>query len=427
MIYTPKKLDVDLWVDRTPKIEITKPILDLPPNFELVIGYSYTFKILNYNPKFIYGVSFDKGTWSFLNGIIYYNAPSDYYGKIKLRIKVKRNTPRGLVVFDENTVYEDGGKLGKLEKLENGKYFYAYEEAEYNNLSVAIGEDVEYDNNEIESILKNLKNDFVKLPIPTTKKYSDFAKLGEYKINELFGDLGSKKLDPSLKKYKSNNIMSYFLPSESNKAPDDRKYLYKVKDGKFITVPRNSNVTESDGDVFNGYRKPGDVGGSLTVYKGNDENEKVFEWELELILQDLTAILPDKILSVCLPTVSITPVLRGLEFGHTYFWEQIFGDTSSVIWLTPRNQKDVVIQLDDKKDDKIFRFWISRGTRYEKYYDIYIYGTPTSIASYPYGPCLGYGIEQNHLNIKVHECTPIVLSYENIWNKQLRVEIHRNY
>lgn len=407
MIYKPSyKLDVDLVVDRTKVVEPDDIVLISPPS--LKIRSSYVFRIANYVPRDIYDIHFSVGTWTFNHGFIHYTTPDDYYGPLKLTIKQTKAPFQGYVLFDDGTIYLEDGTIGKAEKAPDGKWVYDYQYSDYEEDS------------------KKYHVDPSPLPIPTTRVYPETSKLGDYTPSDIFGDLGSYKLNKTLSKLKNGSLMDYFLPSEFVKTPNERKFFYKTKDGKFIAIPRNSNVTESRGDIFSGYRKPGEVGGSLTVIKNPDQLERIFEWDFEILLWDLEAIVPDEIISICLTTVEFTPVLRGIATGHTYLWEQISGDQSTVTWLTPKNQKDVVIDLGNLKVDRVFRFWISKGTRYEKHYDIYLYGTPFEHLSHSV-TAMGVGAHQNHLNIKVHECSPIVLSYDNIWNKQLRVNIVRNY
>jgi hypothetical protein len=405
MVYKPIKLDRDLWIDRTKAFSPERPDLKTPET--LKVQSNYVFEILNYDPKDTYIVNFSKGTWTQNNQYIRYTTPSDYYGPLKLSITVKKGGVEGVVFYEDGTVYTEDGTIDKAEKLPDGRWKYKSTYCDYDNDK------------------KKYEVPLPPLPFSSTRKYDKIYELGAYDPSRIFGILaGSRKTDS---KEKSGGFLDYHLPSELNSQPDERKYFYKTKDGKFLTVPRNSNVTESGGDIFSGYRKPGEVGGSLTVYRGPDQLERTFEWDFEILLWDLEAFVPDEIIAQCLTSVGFTPVLRGVATGHTYLWEQISGDTSSVTWLTPKNQKDVVINLGGLKVDRVFRFWISKGTRYEKHYDIYLYGTPLEKVSWTTTTGLISGNQQNHINLKVHECTPILLHYEIIWSKQLRVNIVRNY
>lgn len=407
MTYKPIRLDRDLWVDRTKIVQPDDLILIHPE--VLKIQSSYIFQIVNYNPRDTYEVSFSVGTWTFNLGYIQYTTPDDYEGALRLTIRRTKAPFQGYVLFEDGTIYTEDGTISKAEKTTDGRWVYDYQYSDY------------------EEDFQKFQVATPGLPVPTTRVHNGTTKLGEYTPSALFGDLGSVKLNKSLAALKNGNVMDYFLPSENINTPDERKFFYRTQDGKFITIPRNSNVTESDGDVFSGYRKPGDVGGSLTVYKGPDQLTRTFIWDFEILLGDLEAILPDEIISLCLTSVEFNPVLRGIVTGHTYLWEQISGDQSTVTWLTPKNQKDVVIDLGGLKVDRVFRFWISKGTRYEKYYDVCLYGTPFErVISGPHVGLVASAFN-NHLNIKRHECTPILLSFDNIWNKQLRLNVVRNY
>lgn len=409
MIYSPIKLDRDLYVDRTKIVQPDDLLLNIP--LSIKIQSSSLFEIENYNPQDVYEVTFSHGTWTRNQQYIQYNSPDDYFGPLTLTIKQSKAPFDGYVLFEDGTIYTETGEVKKAQKTTDGIWFHDYQYSDYD-------EDKEL-----------FKVDPILPPVPSST-YSETPKtinLGEYNPSELFGDLGSVKLDTKLSSIKDGNVSDYFLPSESNKSPDDTKYLYQVKDTQFLAVPRNSNVTESGGNMFDGYRKPGEVGGSLTVTKAEDQLDKTFQWDLEIRLWDLEAILPDDIISLCITSIEFEPVLRGLAIGHTYLWEQISGDQSTVTWLTPKDQKDVIINLGGLKVDRVFRFWISKGTVYEKYYDIYLYGTPFDRVVNAPMPGMALGSMQNHLNIKVHECGPILLSHTNIWNKQLRVNVVRNY
>lgn len=403
----PLRLDRDLWVDRTKRIDLDALILISPEVLRL--KSSYLFQIENYNPSDSYEINFSVGSWTFNQGYIQYTTPDDYNGPLTLSIKQTKAAFQGFVLFEDGTMYTEDGTVLKAEKTIDGKWGYDNQYSDYS-------EDFE-----------KFKTSAPPLPVPSTKIQPPPIKLGDFNPSDIFGDLGSVRYDKALSTISQGGFLDYHLPSESIKTPDDKKYLYKIKEGKFVSVPRNSNVTESGGSVFSGYRTPGATGGSLTVYKGEDKLDKTFSWDFEILLWDIEAIVPNDIISLCLTSIEFTPVLIGLVTGHTYLWEQISGDQTSVVWLTPKNQKDVVIDLGSLKVDRVFRFWVSKGTRYERHYDVYLYGTPLDKITSAANSGMIVGVHQNHLNIKVHECSPILLSYYNIWNKQLRVKIIRDY
>lgn len=434
MAYRPFNVDRDLLVDRTRTVVFEDIILKVPEKIQ--IGGVYEFKIENYNPEDEYLVSFSRGSWDVDYPKIIYRAPRDYFGELKLIIKQKKIPSKGWVIFEDGTVYNEEGLILKAKKWKDCYYVYIEDPLIINFEDQKANLFFHFYINYLKT-LEEGKIDPLPFPIKSKRKQEPPIDIKNFKIFEKFGYLNSKKINDELRKFKKRKSVDYYLPSEYNKLPNETLYLYRTinkndeknfSDKKyFLAVPRNSNITESDGDVFKGYRKPGDVGGSLTIKENKVDLEKIFEWNFEIDLDDLSAILPDQILAVCLPTVSIQPVLRGLPLGHTFWWELIKGDQATITWLTPRDQKDVIIELGDRKSDRIFRFWISKGTKYEKYYDVYIYGTPTDKVKN--GPHVGMcpGVEQNHLNIKIHETGPVLLSYYNIFNKQLRLKIRRNY
>jgi hypothetical protein len=404
MSYTPVKLDKDIIIDRT-YVSVPEPVvLNIPAKIQ--IQTSRIFFIENWNSFDTYEVSFSAGVWTVNQNVITYTSPNTFsdifQGKILLSIKVTKAPEEGTVLFQDGTVYNESQIVSKAEKQLDG--------------TLKVG-----DNKiDLEKVISSSPVPFSSLPIPSTIVFSSNTKLNSFNPSDIFGDLGSRKLQKT--KDKNGNVVDYYLPSEFNKLPDDAPNLYNLKDGKFLGIPRNSNVTESEGDVFSGYRKKGEVGSSLAVIRNEAVRDKTFDFNFDLHLQELEAVLPEEVVSLCISSIEFQPVLRGLAEGHTYLWEQISGDQTTVTWLTPKNQKDVVIDFGGVKTDRIFRFWISKGTEYEKHYDVFMYGTPIDKISN--APQFGdpIGLQNNHLNIKTHDAKPILLSYDNIWFKQLRVQ-----
>lgn len=74
--------------------------------------------------------------------------------------------------------------------------------------------------------------------------------------------------------------------------------------------------------------------------------------------------------------ITLTARVNGDLFNHTLWWEQVSGNP--VNWLSPRDQLTVDVSY-PASDDKVFRFYIDKGTSREQYADVTIYGTPTSI------------------------------------------------
>lgn len=404
-MFPSRRLDRDLTVDRTKVWEIEDLSLYIPAPIR--IGTTAVFEILNYNAWYDYQVTFSHGTFIRIGPEITYYAPEDHFGPVSLTITVVVPDVDSFVIFEDGTVYTQDGTINKAGVV-NGKYSFLFRETDY------------------EEDLNSRPADDIPSPIPSSKKYGS-SEIDTFNFGS-FGELGSSKLSQQQQREKNGGIADYYLPSEKNKKPDEVKYLYSVEDGKFITVPRNSNVTESDGDIFKGYRKPGDVGGSLTVVQNEAVLSRTFQFQFVIKLWDLTARIPDEIIALCLNTLAVTPSFIGNRLGHTYEWEQIDGDQSNVTWVSEKTDPNMIINLGELKVDRVFRFWISRGTEYEKSYIMVLYGTPLDRSkSAISGRDDGYGFGQNHLNIKVHDVSPLVLTPQILWHKQLRVDVIRNY
>jgi len=80
---------------------------------------------------------------------------------------------------------------------------------------------------------------------------------------------------------------------------------------------------------------------------------------------------------ICSPLVTLQATVIGDLTGHQIIWEQISGH--AVNFTTPLNQLTVQFTPPAINDDKIFRFWIDKGTIEQQYDDINVWTTPTSI------------------------------------------------
>jgi hypothetical protein len=77
----------------------------------------------------------------------------------------------------------------------------------------------------------------------------------------------------------------------------------------------------------------------------------------------------------CQDIVTLDATLIGTPIGpQTYNWVQLSG--SPVTWLEPQNQASSTFQQPSNRNDKVFRFWLDQGTRWQQYADI----TITSVA-----------------------------------------------
>ena len=82
--------------------------------------------------------------------------------------------------------------------------------------------------------------------------------------------------------------------------------------------------------------------------------------------------------ALCTPNLTLTAEVTGILSGHTLLWEQIAGDELNVIWDTPLNQLVVSYHvINDSYVDRTFRFWLDKGSSFQQFDDITIFGTPT--------------------------------------------------
>lgn len=444
----PKRtlFDRDLVVDRTRSADIDPPTISYP---QIRIGETVQIKITNYLPENTYKVRVNFGEVSLSGDTITYTAPLDLactftteHGEspppcnyLRLEIDTIVEPVPPMAIFNNGRYYLESGELKRAENA-GGKYYVDYENITGEYPQAGLKHEVDIDFDFKEKLLAQFPPS--KFPVPASKKPNtkEVALYENFSPDSLFGSGGSRKLSNELKELESNEtVAGYLVASERNKKSDAEKFIYRKGTKKdhdgflkefFEFVPRNSNVTSSDGDVNTGYRSKGAAGGSLSITRGPDSFSRTDQFYIPVDLWELQAIVPDEIITLCLITLEIVPVLRGIPEGHTFEWEQIKGDQSTVVWITPKNQKDMIVDFGGIKVDRTFRFWVSRGTRYEKFYDVVIYGTPidriTTINCRDMITTMG-----NHLNIKVHNTTPILLDHERVWHKQLRVNIHRNY
>jgi hypothetical protein len=401
----PIRVDRDLEVDRTQVALPDDPIIKFPERIR--VGETVTLEIANYSPNVNYQVGFNAGEWEYDGGkFIKYTAPL-VKGRVIMQVWTGYAPFLGFAVFRDGTVVFDGGEVTRVG---GGDEFYVG--------TVKV--------NYAEAMEAAVDHNPPLPPLPIRPESNDDNIEVPFNPSSLFGTrVGSRLVGTKSKP--TDPLNDYFLPSDEDTSPDALPFLYEVKDGIWNSRARNSNISEDTGNVYNGYRTPGAVGGSLTVLRNAPQIEKTIEIEFDIGLWDLEAALPDEILSLCLTTLEIQPVLRGIETGHTFEWEQVSGDQSQVFWITPKNQKDMQINIGDLKVDRVFKFYISRGTEYEKEYTLVLYGTPLSnINSSPNHP-KPFGVMDNHLNIQVHDTKPILLDHMRIWHKKLRINIVRNY
>lgn len=408
-MFTPLRLDRDLVSDRRRKAQSDPLKINIPDDIRM--STKVVFEILGHEPDNTYKIQFDRGQWTYANGIIEYQAPAEP-GPVKLTITHANGVLFGFVIYRNGTVYDEKGNISQKD-IKDGKLDYNGVEVDYDAVAS-----------------QPIELPAIEPPVATNHDggvNSGASDLLTFNVADMFGDLDGKKYRVELESRKNGNFIDYELPSESSKQPDAIAGVYSLNDdGGIAGVPRNSNVVGSGGNIFDGYREEGAVGGSLKVIKGDEIEERTDVWIFEVTNNALEAIMPDNLVALCLTNITVNPKLVGNPEGHTFLWEQIKGDDTSVTWLTPKNQPNISIEIGAIKTDRTFRFWISKGTKYERYYDYHLYGTPFEnipmFSTTP--PPHGFG---NFLNIMDKNTTPILLWHQNIWNKQLRLRIKRKY
>lgn len=82
----------------------------------------------------------------------------------------------------------------------------------------------------------------------------------------------------------------------------------------------------------------------------------------------------DDQITVCDPGATLTATVIGDLTGHTILWEQIVG--LPVTFTTPLDQLSVSY-TQTTFEDKVFRFWIDKGTGQQQFDDVNVFGAPT--------------------------------------------------
>lgn len=85
----------------------------------------------------------------------------------------------------------------------------------------------------------------------------------------------------------------------------------------------------------------------------------------------------DQQFATCAIEVTLTATVIGDLTGHNILWEQLTGDTQ-IVFVTPTNQLTATYNvIGGGSNDRIFRFYIDKGTPLERFDDVTVWGTPT--------------------------------------------------
>lgn len=84
----------------------------------------------------------------------------------------------------------------------------------------------------------------------------------------------------------------------------------------------------------------------------------------------------DSIMPVtCSDIITLSAQIIGDAGDATFLWEQLSG--APIIWLEAQNQTAVMFQQPALRNDKVFRFWVNKGTPVEKYADVLVTAVPS--------------------------------------------------
>ncbi len=91
------------------------------------------------------------------------------------------------------------------------------------------------------------------------------------------------------------------------------------------------------------------------------------------VRQQVRFSLGDDIFSPCIAELTLTAVpIKGDYFGHTFLWELYSGN--AVTWTTPLNELSATCLL-PSSTDRVFYFWVDKGTDDEQRYTVRYFGT----------------------------------------------------
>lgn len=385
-VFEPIKLDVDLVADRRTS-SVPDAVGFVVPEEDITSGGVYEFTLTGWKPDGNYTITVDHGEIQLQLPKIIYTAPTDYVGLVVMKV-VQKDAVTGRVVFPDGTTYDEDGNVSHTD---------------------------------YPSSVEVVSAPVIAPPVQTNEDGGPIGAitLESFSVTSLFGDIGSVEVSSDREQTKNGNVADYYLNSEQNKEPDQQPYLYRVDHERFLGIPRNSNVTGSGGNIFVGYGTEGGVGGSLKVIRGSNNEERVDMVEFEIVSRLIDAIMPENIVSLCLTTATFTPIIKGEMKGHTFEWEQVDGDTSSISWLTPKNQISMTVAIGTIKVDRTFRFWIDKGTKFQKWYDVNIWSTPREEVHGPQAPAF-FGETNNHIQTQQTTRTlPLLLWDQMLVDKEL--------
>lgn len=400
--------DVDLYVDRTADIQ-DDLMIDVRGPSTIRVGEDAMYEIVDYDPSNEYEVTAIGADVTVELPYIHAVATGQAGTDVKIIVKLTARDVYRIVIFPDGTIYFEDGRLSSVDEI-----------MESNDIRLKA-----YVENMLSQYPNLVKDSFKSDGKPSVSQLN-------FDIRKIFGNSIKPIRWTDSHSDKKAGINEPFLPHDNNYADSESAFIYETKtqaDKKYITFkPRNSNIDEAAGNVNTGYRYKGAQGSSLSIYEGDPRITKIEEFAFPIKLWELIAAMPDDVMALCMTSVEVIPYLIGNREGHVFLWEIISGDPGEITWVTHPEDKDLIINIGDRKLDIKFRFWISKGTEYEKYYDIMIYATPRDIA-------VVSPIVRNELSVlwdheskgelvfSSYKTTPILLTARRLLQKDMRLTI----
>lgn len=421
-------LDVNLISDRTIDTvsEISINLENVPE--EVPFGSMHDFKIEGFNEFWEFEVSAEHGTTVLNEDTIRYVAPPTAQYKVDtISVTVTVNPDSTIYMYGtrgfENDYIIDGA----------GQITFIQEVLDIRGTPLSVVQRFEAMRDSYHGYMNAAKASVTVKPMVGVDYENNSMESNSFKIEEKFKEYTHLESSWKEKPPLSGGTENYNVPadttfksswSDPNRNRETVLPNVEIRNGTpfMLFKPRNSNIDEAAGNVNDGYRYQGAIGSSLGVKKEASKTKIRFDFEINIGLYDLEAVIPKEILSLCITSLSVESILRGNPEGHTFLWEQISGDTSEIFWESDPTDKDLAISIGQIKVDREFRLWISKGTKYEKSYVLLVYGTPSDTVN-----TLPLYNEHNFSNVDVNQGTsshhgrPIVITAPRLWVNDMKI------
>lgn len=109
---------------------------------------------------------------------------------------------------------------------------------------------------------------------------------------------------------------------------------------------------------------------------------------------------PKQFISPCATSLTLTAtIISGRSDGHAFLWEVTAG--AQVVFTSPTDQLSTTLDL-PTKTDRVFTFWVDKGTSIQQRFDFRYYATSTEI-----GPFYGGNTVVSDFDINVNWKSPL--------------------